>query len=283
MMTDGEMGRIGHDIARGGMAEIFDWDGDRVLKLYTKGCSRDDADRELAGARAACAAGIRVPVTHDLIRVGSQVGLIMERVDGPTMLEALCDSPGEMGPLACRMATLHADLHGNPAAGLPGLRQRLRAKIDGVGELAQETKAAILAALDGLLDGDALCHGDFHPGNVILTSTGPVIIDWFDAARGDPAADVARTVLLLQHAVVAGLWDPRAVSVVNSLRSAFGAAYLEHYVRLRPLAREPIGAWMLPVAAARLSEDVPDSERAVIMALVKSLVDRSAREPRNVS
>ena len=42
-----------------------------------------------------------------------------------------------------------------------------------------------------------LCHGDLHPSNVILTRDGPVIVDWFDASRGDPVADVARSSLML--------------------------------------------------------------------------------------
>src|ERR1044071_5794670 len=42
-----------------------------------------------------------------------------------------------------------------------------------------------------------LCHGDMHPSNVILAPDGPMIVDWFDASRGEPVADVARTCLLL--------------------------------------------------------------------------------------
>lgn len=39
---------------------------------------------------------------------------------------------------------------------------------------------------------------DFHPDNVLLAARGPVIIDWPDATRGQPLADVARTSLLLR-------------------------------------------------------------------------------------
>jgi aminoglycoside phosphotransferase (APT) family kinase protein len=42
-----------------------------------------------------------------------------------------------------------------------------------------------------------LCHGDLHPSNVILGSDGPMIVDWFDASRGDPIADVARSSVTL--------------------------------------------------------------------------------------
>lgn len=38
-----------------------------------------------------------------------------------------------------------------------------------------------------------LLHRDLHSQNVILTSGGPVIIDWEGAARGPAVADVAMT------------------------------------------------------------------------------------------
>src|SRR5262249_32610054 len=59
-----------------------------------------------------------------------------------------------------------------------------------------------LAMLEALPDGDRLCHGDFHPANVLVGRNGPAVIDWTGATRGDPAADLARTRLLLQAGAV---------------------------------------------------------------------------------
>ena len=39
----------------------------------------------------------------------------------------------------------------------------------------------LLAWLDTLPDGQRFCHGDYHPGNVILTKAGPIVIDWMTA------------------------------------------------------------------------------------------------------
>ena len=43
----------------------------------------------------------------------------------------------------------------------------------------------------------SLCHADFHHNNVLMTDKGPVIIDWNDSARGDPASDIAWTWILM--------------------------------------------------------------------------------------
>ncbi|MFJ5875307.1 MULTISPECIES: phosphotransferase family protein [unclassified Streptomyces] len=57
----------------------------------------------------------------------------------------------------------------------------------------------------GTADGDQVLHLDLHPGNVILTRRGPVAIDWCNAGAGDPAADVAMTMVTVGSADVPGL------------------------------------------------------------------------------
>lgn len=95
-------------------------------------------------------------------------GLVMERVDGPTMLEDLAARTvsGHMTTLA----HLHAQLHMLPAP--PGL-----------------------PAPYGV--GTTLLHGDLHPGNVILSPEGPKVIDWTNACLGPAGADLANAWLLI--------------------------------------------------------------------------------------
>jgi aminoglycoside phosphotransferase (APT) family kinase protein len=52
--------------------------------------------------------------------------------------------------------------------------------------------------LDGLPDGDRLCHGDYHPGNVLQAAGRIAVIDWGAATRGAPETDHARALLLLR-------------------------------------------------------------------------------------
>ena len=42
-------------------------------------------------------------------------------------------------------------------------------------EAEQRARAAALARLDTLPAGRTICHGDMHPGNVLMTSSGPVV------------------------------------------------------------------------------------------------------------
>lgn len=62
------------------------------------------------------------------------------------------------------------------------------------GPVWPEAAASGLALLLGryeLPERLCLCHNDWHPGNLLVTTNGWVLLDWEYAALGDPAMDVA--------------------------------------------------------------------------------------------
>jgi len=91
-------------------------------------------------------------------------------------------------------------------------------------------KESALKVLETLPDDDFLCHGDFHPDQIIMSKKGPIIIDWITATMGSPAADVAQSSLILRlgapPAGRASEW------LINMARS---------YAHLRYLKNSPIG------------------------------------------
>jgi aminoglycoside phosphotransferase (APT) family kinase protein len=57
----------------------------------------------------------------------------------------------------------------------------------------------VLAARPRIDDQSVICHGDFHPLNVIVGPAAATVVDWTAARVGPPAFDVAYTALLLAH------------------------------------------------------------------------------------
>ncbi|MDO5576698.1 MAG: aminoglycoside phosphotransferase family protein, partial [Fibrobacter sp.] len=56
----------------------------------------------------------------------------------------------------------------------------------------------VLEKIDALPEGDALCHGDWHPGNILMSNTGKhIIIDFMNVCYGPWQYDVARSYFLL--------------------------------------------------------------------------------------
>src|SRR5262249_34395426 len=132
-------------------------------------------------------------------------------------------------------------LNPRPAGKLGGRRSRLAKNIAGTGFPDEPLKQVLLGRLAAMPDGDRLCHGDFHPVNVLGQNSLPMVIDWPDACCGDPAADVCRSYLLLKlHAE--DIADP----------------YIDVYCNITNTPRASILDWLPFVAAARLAEDVPD-------------------------
>jgi aminoglycoside phosphotransferase (APT) family kinase protein len=167
--------------------------------------------------------------------------------------------------LARLLAELHADMHTHRVPALPSQRQRLETRIRESGTLSPPLEAAALKALNEMPNLDRLCHGDFHPDNVLMTNQGPVIIDWMDAASGNPLSDVARTSLLFAVATL-----PPGIPIpirwlMEALRYAFRSVYLSHYFQLRPGDRWQLEAWQPLVAAARLWESIPGEREQQIV------------------
>ena len=112
-----------------------------------------------------------------------------------------------------------------------------------------------------------------HPGNVLLTPRGAVVIDWPTASCGNPAGDIARTLFLLRQSGVSTALPWAQRSLIALARRRFGSVYVRQYQDLRPLDPRDVAAWRLPVLAARLGEAI-EGERAPLQRLIQREVVR---------
>ncbi len=252
-------------IATGRTAEIFAWEDGSVLKLFLDWCPRDFVQSEARKARIIHASGLAIPAVLDTLELDGRHGIVYERIDGPTLLDRIQSAPFNFRPIAEMMAALHSEIHDQSVSELPSQHERLAAKIQAVEGAPEEVKQAALARLQTLPEGDKLLHGDFHPGNVMASESGAVIIDWPDASRGHPMADVARTRLLLQVGRPPGFLIGL---LVNLLRRRFLQVYEKAYFQRSTLDPSELQSWMLPVAFGRLSEGI-EAERDQLIEIIK--------------
>jgi tRNA A-37 threonylcarbamoyl transferase component Bud32 len=250
-------------IALGFTAEIYAWKDDQVLKLFNQGISRNAVETEGNLTRIVCASGLPVPAVGEIIEIDGRYGLEYERVDGMTMLQALLNQPWKFP------ADLHADMHKRRIPELPSQRQRLERKIKEAGLLTENLRQAALHALEQLPDNDKLCHGDFHPNNIVLSSHGPVIIDWMDASRGSPIMDVARSTLLFGGGPIPP-GTPLAW-LVKLLRRWSYQIYLRRYFQLNSTDQRQLSTWVPVAAAARLDENITADEGRLLSIAQKLL------------
>jgi aminoglycoside phosphotransferase (APT) family kinase protein len=146
----------------------------------------------------AASQGFPVPAVHDVLEDGGDI--VMERLVGPNMLDAVARRPHRLRQIASDLADLHDRLHALPAP-------------DWLPRLACE--------------GSSLLHLDLHPLNVIVTSRGPVVIDWTNASAGDALTDVGFTYVLLTcpRIPVSRL----AAAALEPFRKVMAAAFVRRY------------------------------------------------------
>jgi aminoglycoside phosphotransferase (APT) family kinase protein len=265
-------------LAEGREAEIFAWDAATVLRLFRDPLAGERAERELAALRAVRRALLLVPEARGRVEVGGRPGVLMERIAGGDLFAGMTDAPWRIGWATRLMAEVHARLHTVAAPPeLPPLRERIAERLAASPRVPPGLAAHALELLRELPDGAALCHGDFHPGNVLLSPRGPVVIDWGNATRGDAAGDLGRTTLMLRR----GSLPPGTRALIRAgaplAGGVFGASYRRAYSRLVPVDRARLRRWEIVRAIDRLVEGIPEERDGLLREIERSRARSGAR------
>ncbi|HZP35456.1 MAG TPA: phosphotransferase [Methylomirabilota bacterium] len=260
------------------------WSGPLVLRVLNPARDPRRALRERAIQNAVAQEGYPAPrvlwASADRTCLGAGF-LVMERARGRPLLEDRLRGVGVT--LAGAQARLHAldpepvlralDKEGRPAGG--GVDR----SVVGYGALLDAFDRGVAdAALEGLAPGvrwlrahrpaagaPAICHGDFHPRN-LLAEGGRVsaVLDWPNTVVTDPEYDVAATLVILRLVPIALLPVPAPLRpVVAAVRALMTARYLAAYRRARGLDRDRLAYYeaaacmrgLVRTGAARVAGD----------------------------
>ncbi|HEX5809742.1 MAG TPA: aminoglycoside phosphotransferase family protein, partial [Anaerolineales bacterium] len=219
-------------IAEGRTAEIYLWDDRHILKLYRDWCPPDWVDYEARIAHAVYEAGVPSPEAGEIVKVDGRRGLIYERLEGISMLQDMNARPWMLFEHGRSLAELQIKVHQKTITGLPSYKERLDYDIRQAQQLNENLREKALSILAALPDGQNICHGDYHPGNIILTRRGSIVIDWMTACVGSPWADVARTRLLLSIGAKAA--GKQVSPVIRLAVRLYHRSYVRRYLALTP-------------------------------------------------
>jgi len=239
-----------------GTDHIFAWGEDQILKLYGDGVPEGWVEQLSKVDQALYEAGLPVPAVGEIVELEGFQGQVYERIEGDSMAMGILGSaevtPETLSRLARIFAETQAEIHAHGAiAKMPFQPGSLLEVIDRIDVLPPDLKEATARAFNELPPGDSLCHGDYHPYNVLMSPRGPVVIDWNNLHVGNPLEDVARSALMLAGVATT---EPAHRSAIEH----FSKAYLERYFELRPDGQEQLQAWWPIVAAVRLLDNVPE-------------------------
>ncbi|MFD3449906.1 aminoglycoside phosphotransferase family protein [Microbacteriaceae bacterium 4G12] len=249
---------LGNPIAIGNTAKIYLCDN-KIVKVFKKHLPNTESLYEAKKQDFAYSCGLHVPKVLEVTEIQDRQAIIMEYVEGKTVGDLLVNNM----ELAEHYINICVDVQQKMHAvvvnsdSLESMSEKLHRQIQSAQHLNEKQKEALLKKLGAISFEPRLCHGDFHPFNLIMSNDSVKIIDWVDSSSGDIRADVYRTYLLYAQSSV-----------------ELAELYLHIYCKNTGLSRDDIFQWAPIIAGARLAENV-SSENVVRL---RKIVEQNCHE-----
>lgn len=226
-------------------------DGDRVIKVFDSDYSKSDILNEALNQARVEETGIRMPKLLEVTTVDGKWAIVSEFIEGKTMAQLIAENPDMLDNYLEQFVDIQLEIHSKKSVLLTKLKDKMNRKI-GQTDLDATTRYELHTRLEGMPKHNKVCHGDFNPSNIIITSDGtPYIIDWAHVTQGNASADVARTYLLF------------CLSGDNEIAEK----YLELFCLKSDTAKQYVQKWM-PIVAASQSVKGNKKERDFLLSWV---------------
>jgi len=211
-------------------------DGDKVIKLMGEEYPAPDVLAEAHNLAAVEETALKVPHLVEVTKINDKWAVVWEYIEGTTLDKLMEKNKGKEQQYLERFVDIQLDMYRYHATRLPLLTEKMERKIKASG-LDATTRYEILGRLASMPKHTKLCHGDFNPSNIVITSKDEAyIIDWSHASQGNASADAAHTYMLF--------WLTGNVALAED--------YLSLFCKKSDTAVQYVEKWIPIVAASRL-------------------------------
>jgi uncharacterized protein (TIGR02172 family) len=257
-------------ISQGRTADIYTFGEEYILKLFHKEWAKESIEQEFKVNQLLRENTIQVPEAYEIINYEGRMGIIYERIFGPTVLQLMEKHPFSYLKQARLLADLHLYIHNFTCDKLPSQKKILTERIRANTVISNGQKIALLQDLANLEDSDSICHGDFNPDNVIISPKGPIIIDWTDATYGNPVADVTAITLMTEIVEISESASPITKLMFRLLRKHFIRTYKVRYFKNSIHQMKEAQQWIPIIAASYYGKQTSEKENERLLAIVDS-------------
>ena len=218
--------------------------GDKLIKVFDEHYSKANILNEALNHARVEETDLNVPKIRSIEVVDGNWAIVLDYIEGETLQSLMKKHPEKEDEYLNLFVDLPSTALSTNVPMLNKLKDKMNAKISQA-NLDATTRYELHTRLDSMPKHKHLCHGDFNPTNVIITSDGtPYVIDWSHATQGNSSADVARSYLLFYLAGQEKLADK----------------YLKLYCKKSDTAIQYVQRWIPIVAASRLVKAQKEEE-----------------------
>jgi aminoglycoside phosphotransferase (APT) family kinase protein len=259
-------------LAEGRLSLVYLLKDGRVLKLLHKTVPDQKVDDEFRRCQIISKAGVPSPRALEIVEVDGRRGIIFEWAGESDLMKAKLGNPLNLNSGAQFMSTVHQDILKREAPELPDLKaEALRlSRLLTEGVIQPGQFEVLQCYLDQLPSANTICHMDFQPGNIMLNKDGYQVIDWSEAVRGAPAADIALTCLILAMAETSPGTSLLLRIIIPIFRKAFEKRYRAHVTSHMGITEENLQDWMLVAGIFRLATWNIEVEREFLTELIQA-------------
>ena len=226
-------------------------DGDRCIKVFHEEYSKADVLNEALNQARIEETGLNIPKILEVTMIDGKWAIVSEYIKGKTLTQLIKEDPDNKEAYIEKLVDLQMEVHTKTCPLLNKLKDKMSRKIAQT-DFDATTRYDLHTRLESMPKHAKVCHGDFHPSNVIVTEDGTAyILDWSHATQGNASADVARTYLLF--------W------LNGDIEGA--EFYLNTFCKKSDTAKQYVQKWM-PIVAASQSVKGNEKEREVLMSWV---------------
>ncbi|QHS24206.1 phosphotransferase [Virgibacillus sp. MSP4-1] len=277
--------KMGRKIGEGANAEVFEWENNnKVIKLAKPNIDKSDLEREFRNNLIMWNLSLPVPKPFEIAEFNQRPGIVYERVYGKTLrerfFENLISNTNNHTKLDWKDVRLTARLlgkiHSLSHNELPNdQRDLLKKQILSVNKLHEEEKKSVINKLDCLPVKDKVCHGDANPNNIIISNGEALLIDWMNAATGNPEADLAEFIIMIRYAILPPETPQNAVRIFDNNREKIIKAFMDEYTLSTGTTYEEVHPWVIPILARKLSSDgIIEEEKELLLNEIKRRLEK---------
>jgi len=237
-------------IGEGATTKVYR-DGDKAVKLYTN-IPFIQVENEAQMQSFSVEKGLPVPKVYGVREFGeNMIALDMEYIHGKHLLHDNMNKDERYTAIQT-LVKLQCAVHSINAEGLPKQCSNIIRKIERNKYIDKNVINSLLLYIESLnTKFTNLCHGDFHPLNIMFDGEKYWIIDWVDAVVGSPVADACRTYLIFKQFLL-----------------RYSGVYLRCFCKEAGVKEEDVLAWLPAVAAARMTENMDNKARTFLMKII---------------